>query len=95
MEEYRLFESIRDYIDGEARCFIVNEEATLGTLYEKIGKNFGRLLDAMYANTTPGASRSCIRNVCRRVSEFRDGRPVHILTGHYDDRVYPKRYQGN
>ena len=41
MEEDQLFESIRDYIDGEARCFIVNEEATLGTLYEKIGKDFG------------------------------------------------------
>ena len=58
---------IKDYIDDKAGNFIGAGTVTLDELYNKVGQDFGWIL------------RSCIRNVCRRVAEFRDGLSLIML----------------
>ena len=72
------------------RDYISNGTVTLGELYDKIARDFGSLLDEIHAPIgARGESRSHIRNVCRRVAEFRDGTPVHLLVHNYHKRVQP------
>ena len=80
---------IKDYIDGKAKKFIVKGTATLDELYNQVGQDSGWLLSEMYGSMSRGESRSCIRNVCRRVAEFRDGTPVELLYNSRDKRVQP------
>ena len=83
------FELIRDYIDDKAKNFISKGDVTLSDLYNKVGQDFECLLDAMYQTITRSEIRSCVRNVCRNVSEFLDGTPVNILCHNYHKRIQP------
>ena len=80
---------IKDYIDDKAKNFIGGGAATLDELYNKVGQDFGWFLDEIHGTMSRGESRSCIRNVCRRVAEFRDGTPVELLYNSRDKRVQP------
>ena len=80
---------IKDYIDAKAKKFIANGTVTLDELYNKVGQDSGWILSEMYGYMSRGESRSCIRNVCRRVAEFRDGTPVELLYNSRDKRVQP------
>lgn len=80
---------IKDYIDDKAGNFIGAGTVTLDELYNKVGQDFGWLLSELHGTMSRGESRSCIRNVCRRVAEFRDGTPVELLYNSRDKRVQP------
>ena len=80
---------IKDYIDAKARNFIGAGTATLDELYNKVDQDSGWLLDKIHETMSRGESRSCIRNVCRRVAEYLDGTPVNLLYNSRDKRVQP------
>ena len=80
-------EFIEYYIYNEATKFFTDETITLRELYQKIGKEFGNILDILFECQSQGEIRSCIRIVCRRISEFLDGTSVDILIGSYDKEV--------
>ena len=78
--------SVKDY--AYIRGQIATGTVTLGELYDKIARDFGSLLDEIHAPIgARGESRSHIRNVCRRVAEFLDGTPVHLLVHNRHKRV--------
>ncbi len=79
---------VKDY--AYLRGQIATGTVTLGELYDKIARDFGSRLDEIHASAARGESRSHIRNVCRRVAEFRDGTPVHLLVHNYHKRVQPR-----
>ena len=83
------FKNINGYIDGKANNFIGDGTATLDELYNKVGQDFGWILSELHGTMSRGESRSCIRNVCRRVAEFLDGTPVNLLYNSRDKQVQP------
>jgi len=80
--------SVKDY--AYIRGQIATGTVTLGELYDKIARDFGSLLDEIHAPMARGESRSHIRIVCRRVAEFLDGTPIHLLVHNYHKRVQPR-----
>lgn len=83
------FKNINDYIDGKAISFIGAQTATLDELYNKVGQDSAWLLSELHGAMSRSESRSCIRNVCRRVAEFLDGTPVNLLYNSRDKLVQP------
>ena len=83
------FKIINDYIDGKANNFICAGSATLDELYNKVGQDSEWILSELHGTMSRSENRSCIRNVCRRVAEFRDGTPVNLLYNSRDKQVQP------
>ena len=84
----RDYKTINDFIDDGAQEFMVaGPPLTLHELYDKVGGEFGTVLDAINCARSRGESRSLIRNVCRRVGEFLDGSPIDFR----DKQVQPRR----
>ena len=75
-------------IECEAIKFIADGSKTLGELYDKVGEEFGAgIYDECMAK---GEVRSCIRNVCYRVAELLDGKPIKSFHECKAERVPPK-----